>query len=137
MDEYVMLLETHRIKVAINHLTLLSTAFLQLIDGELLQLVAKLKAIFDRFDANSLGRLSGAQVEQMLVYMNRPVESVQVRDWLLKLKERDDAIEFPEFVAQYSVSPLYSSDTLRYLDSLTFILIAVSGIGVVCGRGSR
>jgi Ca2+-binding EF-hand superfamily protein len=69
----------------------------------LLQLVAKLKSIFDRFDSSSLGRLNGAQVEQMLVYMNRPVESVQVRDWLLKLKEKDDAIEFPEFVAQYSV----------------------------------
>lgn len=68
--------------------------------------MAKLKSIFDRFDASSLGRLSGAQVEQMLVYMNRPVESVQVREWLLKLKEKEDSIEFPEFVAQYSVSHL-------------------------------
>lgn len=79
MDEYVMLLETHRIR-----------------------LVAKLKSIFDRFDASSTGRLGGAQVEQVLVYMNRPVDSVQVRAWLDKLKDQEDAIEFPEFVAQYS-----------------------------------
>mgnify|MGYP003708959365 CR=1 FL=1 len=65
--------------------------------------MAKLKSVFDRFDANSVGRLDGAQVEQMLVYMNRPVESVQVREWLLRLKEKDDTVEFPEFVAQYSV----------------------------------
>ena len=71
--------------------------------------MAKLKSIFDRFDADSAGRLSGAQVEQMLVYMNRPVDSVQVRDWLQKLKEDTlDRIEFPEFVAQYSVSGCWS-----------------------------
>jgi hypothetical protein len=70
------------------------------------QLVAKLKSIFDRFDANSVGRLSGAQVEQMLVYMNRPVGSVQVNDWLQRLKDKEDSIEFPEFVAQYSVGAL-------------------------------
>lgn len=66
--------------------------------------MAKLKSIFDRFDALSTGRLTGIQTEQMLVYMNRPVDSVQVAAWLQKLKENDDSIEFPEFVAQYSVS---------------------------------
>ena len=40
----------------------------------------------------------------MLIYMNRPVESIQVRTWLQCLKEKEDSIEFPEFVAQYSVS---------------------------------
>ena len=55
LDEYVMLLETHRIK-----------------------LVAKLKAVFDRFDRDKEGRLNGVCVEQALVYMNRPVDSVQV-----------------------------------------------------------
>jgi Ca2+-binding EF-hand superfamily protein len=69
----------------------------------LAQLVAKLKSIFDRFDAKSVGRLNGAEVEQMLVYMNRPVGSVQVHEWLQRLKDKEDAIEFPEFVAQYSV----------------------------------
>lgn len=69
-----------------------------------IQLVAKLKSIFDRFDSQSNGRLNGAQIEQMLIYMNRPVESVQVRAWLQCLKEKEDSIEFPEFVAQYSVS---------------------------------
>jgi Ca2+-binding EF-hand superfamily protein len=70
------------------------------------QLVAKLKSIFDRFDAKSVGRLNGAEVEQMLVYMNRPVESVQVHEWLQRLKDKEDAIEFPEFVAQYSVGAI-------------------------------
>ncbi len=65
--------------------------------------MAKLKSIFDRFDAHSTGRLSGVQAEQMLVYMNRPVDSVQVRHWLEKLKDNEDQVEFPEFVAQYSV----------------------------------
>ena len=55
LDEYVMLLESHRIK-----------------------LVAKLKAIFDRFDNQNEGALDGEQVEQLLLYMNRPVDSVQV-----------------------------------------------------------
>ena len=55
LDEYVMLLETHRIK-----------------------LVAKLKAVFDRFDRDKEGRLTGIATEQALVYMNRPVDSVQV-----------------------------------------------------------
>lgn len=79
MDEYVMLLETHRIT-----------------------LVAKLKSIFDRFDTASEGQLNGAQVEQMLVYMNRPIASTQVHSWLNKLKDENDKIEFAEFVAQYS-----------------------------------
>jgi hypothetical protein len=55
LDEYVMLLETHRIK-----------------------LVAKLKSVFDRFDASGSGKLSGVEVEQALVYMHRPVDSAQV-----------------------------------------------------------
>jgi Ca2+-binding EF-hand superfamily protein len=67
------------------------------------QLVAKLKSIFDRFDNKSVGKLTGTQVEQMLVYMNRPIDSAQVQTWILKLKDSDDSIEFPEFVAQYSV----------------------------------
>ena len=50
-----MLLETHRIK-----------------------LVAKLKGIFDRFDTMKEGSIDGTQVEQALVYMNRPVDSAQV-----------------------------------------------------------
>jgi len=73
----------------------------------ILQLVAKLKSIFDRFDAHSTGRLNGVQAEQMLVYMNRPVDSAQVAAWLQKLKENEDTVEFPEFVAQYSVRALH------------------------------
>jgi hypothetical protein len=79
LDEYVMLLESHRIK-----------------------LVAKLKAIFDRFDSEKLGKLNGIQIEQMLVYMNRPVDSHAVHVWLQKLKDNETEIEFPELVAQYS-----------------------------------
>ena len=83
LDEYVMLLETHRIK-----------------------LVAKLKAVFDRFDRDKEGRLNGACVEQALVYMNRPVDSVQVKEWLDRLKTDRDTpsgyLEFPEFVCQYT-----------------------------------
>lgn len=53
------------------------------------QLVAKLKAIFDRFDApEPRGLLNGVQVEQALVYMNRPVDSAAVglrRDYVQSL----------------------------------------------------
>ena len=56
LDEYVMMLETHRIK-----------------------LIAKLKAIFDKFDTTGDGLLNASEVEQALVYMNRPVDSVAVR----------------------------------------------------------
>jgi len=79
MDEYIMLLETHRLK-----------------------LIAKLKTIFDRYDHNQLGYLSGNQIEQMLIYMNRPIASNQVKKWLETLKLTDEKVEFPDFVAQYS-----------------------------------
>jgi hypothetical protein len=79
LDEYVMMLETHRIK-----------------------LVAKLKAVFDRFDHNKDGRLTPELVEQSLVYMNRPVDSAEVAAWLDKLRDNRVLLEFPEFVAQYS-----------------------------------
>ncbi len=39
---------------------------------------AKLKAVFDRFDAAHAGTLSGEAVEQALVYMQRPVDSAEV-----------------------------------------------------------
>jgi hypothetical protein len=133
MDEYVMLLETHRIKVSffiitfavasLHPLNLIWPCFvLPCLVICLLQLVAKLKSIFDRFDASSVGRLSGAQVEQMLVYMNRPIESVQVREWLLKLKEKEDTVEFPEFVAQYSVSCRRFSWTVIAVLCFNFLL---------------
>lgn len=61
LDEYVIFLESHRIK-----------------------LVAKLKAVFDRFDEDRSGTLSGAKVEQALVYMNRAVDSEQVCDFHLR-----------------------------------------------------
>ena len=79
LDEYVLVLETHRIK-----------------------LVAKLKAIFDRFDSGNEGVLDGVRVEQALLYMNRPVDSAEVNGWLNKLKDRRVKIDFTEFVAQYS-----------------------------------
>jgi Ca2+-binding EF-hand superfamily protein len=44
--------------------------------------VAKLKAIFDRFDSNKDGRLPVELVEQALVYMNRPVDSEAVSERL-------------------------------------------------------
>jgi Ca2+-binding EF-hand superfamily protein len=65
-------------------------------------LVAKLKSVFDRFDTSSEGRLGGSQIEQLLLYMNRPVDSVQVNAWLLRLKDSETKIDFPEFVGQYS-----------------------------------
>ena len=79
LDEYVLVLETHRIK-----------------------LVAKLKAIFDRFDSDNEGVLDGVRVEQALLYMDRPVDSVEVNSWINKLKDRRVKIDFTEFVAQYS-----------------------------------
>lgn len=65
-------------------------------------MVAKLKAIFDRFDTNQDGLISGSQVEQLLLYMNRPIDSVQVNRWINVLKDSNKEIEFPEFVGQYS-----------------------------------
>eukprot|EP01038_Epipyxis_sp_PR26KG_P008402 gene8402-11360_t len=79
LDEYVMLLETQRIK-----------------------LVAKLKVIFDRFDDLKEGRITGNQVEQLLLYMNRPIDSYHVNSWLNKLKNSNVKIDFIEFVSQYS-----------------------------------
>ena len=79
LDEYVMMLESHRIK-----------------------LVAKLKAVFDRFDVSKEGRLTGAQIEQLLVYMNRPVDSAPVNLWLTRMKDASETVEFPEFVSKYS-----------------------------------
>ena len=80
LDEYVMMLESHRIK-----------------------LVAKLKTIFDRFDGPpSKGELSGDEVERALVYMNRPIDAAEVNAWLLRLKDGKINITFSEFVGQYS-----------------------------------
>jgi hypothetical protein len=44
-----------------------------------LQLVAKLKAVFDRFDDEKSGFLTGVKVEQALLYMNRAIDSEPVR----------------------------------------------------------
>lgn len=93
-----MMLETHRIK-----------------------LVAKLKAIFDRFDTNQDGLITGTQVEQLLLYMNRPIDSVQVSRWVNGLKEADRSIEFPEFVGQYSA--LFAGDDPGVFSSLNVISI--------------
>lgn len=60
--------------------------------------------MFDRFDTENQGLLSGTQIEQLLLYMNRPVDSVQVNAWLTKLKDSATAITFPDFVSQYSVT---------------------------------
>ncbi len=80
LDEYVMVLESHRIKVSKPHSTncVLVKTHLMLIALCALQLVAKLKSVFDRFDTASDGRLTGSQIEQLLLYMNRPVDSAQV-----------------------------------------------------------
>ena len=77
--------------------------FLLFAASDCAQLVAKLKSVFDRFDSAAQGCLRGAQIEQLLLYMNRPVDSVQVNSWLTALKDSDEAIDFPEFVGQYSV----------------------------------
>ncbi len=47
--------------------------------------MAKLKAVFDRFDTNKLGRLNGEQVEQLLLYMNRSTDTDKVGMWLTSL----------------------------------------------------
>ena len=47
----------------------------------LLQLVAKLKAVFDRFDPEKTGCLTGEDVEKALVYMSRPIDTQQV--WII------------------------------------------------------
>lgn len=66
------------------------------------QLVAKLKAIFDRFDIDKYGRLNGDQVEQVLLYMNRSVETDKAKAWINNMKIKEKEIEFAEFVAEYS-----------------------------------
>ena len=97
MDEYVMMLDSQRI-----------------------QLVAKLKAIFDRFvTTEDDGSISGETVEQILVYMNRPIDSVEVNKWLTALKDSGEKLLFSAFVLQYCVS------TSRLGASLYFPLIYI------------
>lgn len=118
VDEYVIFLESHRIKVHcfayflplhLPHSHWVIEPFdslLTYVPHDLqpnVQLVAKLKSIFDRFDNMKEGRLTGEQVEQMLVYMNRPLDGAAVQDWLVKMKGNESKIEFPELVAQYTV----------------------------------
>jgi hypothetical protein len=86
MDEYVMMLDSKRI-----------------------QLVAKLKAIFDRFvsvkdESVNKGYANGEIVEQMLVYMSRPIDSTDVNKWLNSLKDNNTLLTFSDFVLQYCVS---------------------------------
>jgi len=83
LDEYVMMLETHRIK-----------------------LVAKLKAVFDKFDSNKTERLGGSEIEQLLLYMDRPVDASRIHDWLSDLKEKNLTIDFAEFVSKYVTNKL-------------------------------
>eukprot|EP00981_Chlorochromonas_danica_P013225 scaffold5974_cov158-Ochromonas_danica.AAC.26 len=66
LDEYMMSLEKHKLK-----------------------LVAKLKAVFDRFDTDKVGRLSAEQVEQ-------------TKSWINRLKSREKEVDFAEFVDEYS-----------------------------------
>lgn len=61
-----------------------------------------MKAVFDRFDKTKDGKLSAQEVEQALLYMNRPVDAAEVNSWLLRLKDDDIRIDFTEFVGQYS-----------------------------------
>jgi Ca2+-binding EF-hand superfamily protein len=42
------------------------------------QLIAKLKAVFDRFDNKQDGRIDGERVEQALLYMNRDITPTKV-----------------------------------------------------------
>ena len=79
LDEYVMMLETHRIK-----------------------LVAKLKAIFDKFDRKQSGSIGGQEVEQLLIYMDRPIDSDDVNHWINHLKDKDLTVDFADFVGKYS-----------------------------------
>lgn len=65
--------------------------------------MAKLKAVFDRFDLDKIGKLNGEQVEQLLLYMDRSLETEKTRNWINKLKAGDKEIDFSEFVAEYSV----------------------------------
>ena len=94
------------------------------------QLIAKLKAVFDRFDKEGLGTLNGVQIESALLYMNRPVDShqvelyvsliplliylnhictliakhdKQVNAWLTDLKFKNSRLDFPQFVSEYTV----------------------------------
>lgn len=44
-----------------------------------LQLVSRLKAVFDRFDDQKVGEISGVRVEQLLRYMDRkPTQMVSI-----------------------------------------------------------
>ena len=83
MDEYVARVESHR-----------------------LHLVAKLKTVFDKFSSKAAGasedRLDGAQLEQALLYLNRPVDSAQVNDWISDVKSKGRGVTFSEFVMAYS-----------------------------------
>lgn len=83
MDEYVVSVDSHRI-----------------------QLISKLKAVFDKFrspeESVADDALSASQVEMALAYMKRPLDSVQVNLWLTELKAGNSRVSFPEFVSHYT-----------------------------------
>ena len=80
--------------------------FVTKVESHRLHLVSKLKTIFDKFaeqgDRGGEDRMNGSQLEQALLYMDRPVDSAQVNDWLTELKSNSAGITFSEFVSGYS-----------------------------------
>lgn len=85
LDEYLLTLESRRI-----------------------QLVAKLKTHFDRFDILKTGKLAGDQIEEMLKHMNRSLSHPKTKSWLENLNDSEKRLDFGEFVMQYSA--IYSGE---------------------------
>jgi hypothetical protein len=93
--------------------------YASMLDTQRIALVAKLKTVFDAFvpprssssssgsgsgsgfDGPAVGLASGQVLEQMLNYLGKTVESVDVNRWLEGLKDSGATLSFSEFVAQY------------------------------------
>jgi hypothetical protein len=92
--------------------------YASMLDTQRIALVAKLKTVFDAFvpprsssssgsgsgsgsDGPAVGLASGQVLEQMLNYLGKTVESVDVNRWLEGLKDSGATLSFSEFVTQY------------------------------------
>jgi len=84
------------------------------IESKRIQLVAKLKALFDRFDEDRIGRLNAMQIERLLHYMNRPTNLNKVQTWLLQMAKDNQQLDFAGFVNKYTL--IYTEDGSTFRD---------------------
>jgi hypothetical protein len=99
VDEYLLSLDSRKIQV-FNRIHIYAN---MLIISISLQLVAKLKANFDKYDNGSTGFLYPEQIRPLLSDLNRSTSDEKVTQWLKSLELKDERIDFAKFVNYYSV----------------------------------